>query len=255
MADGDAHTGVHVCTIRSVPSRQFCLVFVGCAQSGIRSSENTSYTWHILAAAPAVAVVRRPDLDSGAVRPVFAFAADWDGVDPDGAERNLTFEVLLLSDADLGVHHVPLSCDPSRPVSATHRDCARADCSSTWCLYTLFLLTSKVRMHLCGWRHLGCGGGVVHDCCAAEAVKHLAFEASIFSRVHVRVRLHFRFIPVPGIHLASACEVSQQRGRGHRGAVDICAVLVCPVRSHIRFGDSRRLVLDASWHGTPHGSP
>ena len=116
-------------------------------QSGIESTVGTSYSWHILASAPSVAVVRHPDASSGSLRPVFAFAADWGSIQPDGAERNVTFEVLLLSDTDLGSHHLPPTCDPSRPVSATHRDCIRGDCSSTWCLYTVYLLEAKVRRH------------------------------------------------------------------------------------------------------------
>ena len=52
---------------------------------------------------------------------------------------NVTFQMLLLSDADLGQFHDPPLCDESRAGTAAQRDCVMAGCSSTSCDYYLGL--------------------------------------------------------------------------------------------------------------------
>ena len=87
-------------------------------------------------------VLSQPSADSGLPRPHFVFAADWGGSLPDGAE-NVTFETLLLGDADLGSFHAPPTCDPTRINAASQKDCVNADCNSVSCSY--FVTLSQVR--------------------------------------------------------------------------------------------------------------
>ena len=87
-------------------------------------------------------VLSQPSADSGSPRPEFVFAADWGSSPPDGAE-NVTFEMLLLGDADLGSFHAPPTCDPARINAASQKDCVDAGCSSVSCSY--FVTLSQVR--------------------------------------------------------------------------------------------------------------
>ena len=131
------------------------------SQSGLLSVHATEYFWRILATAPSVAVELRPDSMSGTARPLFRFSADWQGRDLtstlNDTGRDIVFEMLLLSDADLGSYHTPPVCDASQANKASQRDCVDPGCSYLGCNYSVSLIqargtlqayTLQVRTHL-----------------------------------------------------------------------------------------------------------
>ena len=126
--------------------------------SGLLSDNSTTFTWQVLAAAPSVAVLLRPDSNSGSSRPRFQFAANIGGgsfvndtKSPNGRSSsglssivaNATFEMLLLLDPDLGTFHSPPVCDASRADSSSQRDCVEAGCSATGCNYSVQLSQAR----------------------------------------------------------------------------------------------------------------
>ena len=121
------------------------------SQSGLLSDNCTSVTWQVLAAAPSVVVLSRPDSNSGSGRPRFEFATDGGGSvllsngtsSRSSSSASVLFEVLLLSDPDLGVFHTPPVCDASRADSSSQRDCVEAGCSAAGCNYSVQLTQAR----------------------------------------------------------------------------------------------------------------
>ena len=117
------------------------------SQTGVVSTVPAVATWLVLAAAPGVDVLARPDAVSGSSSPRFTFAARWGDV-PNSvaavvAVANVSFETLVLGSPDLGGWHVPPLCDWERSESSTQRDCVAADCNGTSCDYVLQLQLAK----------------------------------------------------------------------------------------------------------------
>ena len=123
--------------------RNVCLLD---AQVGRLSRIPAHYTWQVLQSAPSVVALRQPDPSSGSLRPTFQFAADWGALGDVGHDINgsLSFEVLLLSDADLGSFHVPPPCSSIKEGSTTQRDCVSDVCTSASCYYYVTLTTPRV---------------------------------------------------------------------------------------------------------------
>ena len=115
--------------------RKYTILISARSQAGLSSATATSVSWQFLASAPSVAVRLRPDLVSGASRPAFQFVADW-GTSQVGGQANVTFQMLLLGDPDLGTYHTPPVCDPTRANSASQKDCVSPGCTSELCNYT-----------------------------------------------------------------------------------------------------------------------
>ena len=92
------------------PGQSYVVTLVAVSQSGVVSANATSVSWHVLAAAPTVAVLAHPADVSGGLRPVFVFAADWgEGL---VAEVGVTvqFQMALVGDDQLSAFHAPRQC-------------------------------------------------------------------------------------------------------------------------------------------------
>ena len=130
------------------PDRVYTVTIHTLNQCGLASVNATVVTWQILSSPPSVVVVRRPDAVSGSPRPEFEFAVNWAvSTVADVGVRNVTYEVLLLSDADLGAFHEPPVCDRALAGSASQRDCVEAGCSASSCRYSVALSLARGTSH------------------------------------------------------------------------------------------------------------
>ena len=111
----------------------------------------------MVASAPSVVVITRPDSASGSSRPYFRFGLDWANTTiVSVGEVNVTLEMSLLSDPDLSVFHTPRPCLVSArglKLPTGQRDCVSPACNGLGCEYLLSLpaagsFTFQVRSRL-----------------------------------------------------------------------------------------------------------
>jgi hypothetical protein len=110
-------------------------------QSGLMGVSAQSFVWQTVVSAPSVLVLRQPSVASGSKHPAFTFAADWGAMTP-LAGVNVSFEVQLLGDVNLGSFHQPPVCNATADglrIPVPGYDCVDAGCGQSGCNYTLFL--------------------------------------------------------------------------------------------------------------------
>ena len=119
-------------------------------QAGVRSVTSSTFQWLVIASAPTVTVLTQPDAASGSRTPTLRFGVAWPNVTvAAGAAANVTFNVLLSGDVDIGVYHSPPVCgvggvSGAQALGPRQRDCVSAVCDESGCSYTLSLTTPKV---------------------------------------------------------------------------------------------------------------
>ena len=80
------------------PGARYSLSVWSVSQAGLYSATPTVYNWRVLAAAPSVSVLQRPDVNSGSVVPEIVFIPVFTSEVDDSVFPNVTLEVKLVDD-------------------------------------------------------------------------------------------------------------------------------------------------------------